>query len=240
MRTSRISEHPTALIAAGNTHAAGFAAIQSFTAGVMLGNFALSNPFSAQAQESKQAISRLIQMFRSLGYRTTVSDQCGSVLEELVRLILAEEMKALISDGEGKDVRCSSNDCLHPSSNPTSRMFSPRPTSTVAQSTRPDGWCNLSGNAYEACDQPVEAPRSSDYRQQLEIVCSGEDAIDHLIFGDVPTYSEDFLMMATGSFSDALALLQNFSGGALGALNGTGQSWIWDDSFLLCAAHRCT
>ena len=108
MRTSRIGEHPSVLIAARNTHASGYAGLQTFTAGVMLGIFALSNPMSSQAQESKRAISRLIKMPKLLGYRTAISDQCGAILERILRLVLSEEMKSLVSENNSDDEDISS------------------------------------------------------------------------------------------------------------------------------------
>jgi len=98
VRTSRIGEHPDVLAAVQNTHGAAYAGIQCFTAGVVLGIFALSDPLSSQAHQAKQAISSLIKLPKMHGYRTTVSDQCGTILEELVRLTLAEEMKSLLAD----------------------------------------------------------------------------------------------------------------------------------------------
>ncbi|KIW86562.1 hypothetical protein Z517_01960 [Fonsecaea pedrosoi CBS 271.37] len=100
MRTSKIGEHAEILAAAQNTHGAAYAGIQSFTAGVVLGIFALSDPSSDQAHQAKRAVGRIIKLPQLHRFRTTVSDQCGVVLEELIRLILAEEMKALLTEAE--------------------------------------------------------------------------------------------------------------------------------------------
>ena len=234
MRTSKISEIPTALVTTAHTHGAAFAAIQTFPAGVMLAIFALSDPFSARATEAKQAIGRLIQLPGSLGYRTTVSDQCGAVLGDLVRLILAEEMKALTSFGKSQDGRHSSHHEFDPSSHPAAEPASARQSSTVAQSTTPAGWSNLPSNVCVGYSQSVEAVNTSSYRTQLDTQCSGEsddDAVEYTVSDHIPTYPEDPSMTAAGSFNDALLSLQNFSGNALGALNGSAPSWMWDDSF---------
>jgi len=114
-RTSCIDEQPEILKQARNSHAAGYAGIQTFTAGVMLGIFALSHPFSAQAQEAKRGIGRLIKVPKLLGYRTAISDQSGRILEELLRLILAEEMKMLISEEETTTGRLQSDQVVGPS-----------------------------------------------------------------------------------------------------------------------------
>lgn len=98
-RISCIDEHLAAFKPIQNSYATSFVGMQTFTAGVMLGIFALSKPSSAQAQEAKQSIGRLIKMPRLLGYHTTISEQTGRVLERLLRLILDEELKLLLSDG---------------------------------------------------------------------------------------------------------------------------------------------
>ena len=96
MRTSKLGDHPDILSASRNTHGAAYVGLQTFTAGVVLGIFALSDPLSDQAHQAKRAVSKIIKLPRLHEYRTTVSDQCGAVLEELLRLILAEEMKGLV------------------------------------------------------------------------------------------------------------------------------------------------
>jgi hypothetical protein len=98
--TSKIGEYAEILTALQNTHGAAYAGIQSFTAGVVLGVFALSDPLSDQAHQAKRAVSRIIKLPRLHRFRTAVSDQCGAILEELVRLVLAEEMKGLLNEGE--------------------------------------------------------------------------------------------------------------------------------------------
>ena len=100
MSTSKIGEHSAILTALQNTHGAAYAGIQSFTAGVVLGIFSLSDTLSDQAHQAKRAVSRIIKLPRLHRFRTAVSDQCGAILEELVRLVLAEEMKALLNEGE--------------------------------------------------------------------------------------------------------------------------------------------
>ena len=230
MRTSKISELSTALVAAANTHAAAFAAIQTFTAGVMLSIFALSDPFSLQAQQSKQAIGRLIQLPRQLGYRTTVSDQCGAVLEDLIRLILSEEMKALTQRKGGESSGLVDN-CSPSSSYPASQPSTFAPTSTLAQGIQRTEWDDSSRITWQAHHGLEVTAESSSYRQQNGIGLAGESVQDYTMLGEIPANSEDFFMTTSGKFNDALLSLQSFSGSALGALNGTGQSWMWDDSF---------
>lgn len=98
-RTSTIDDYPEYLVASRRTFGGSYAAIQSFTSGVVLGIFALSDPLSDQAHQAKRALSKIIKLNSKLHkYRTKVSDQCGQILEELLRLILAEEMKSLLVD----------------------------------------------------------------------------------------------------------------------------------------------
>lgn len=99
IRTSQIGEYSWILETARDTHAAAYIGIQTFTAGAILAMFALTDPLASQAQEAKHAIARLIRMPQSAGLSTHVSDQSGGILEGLLRLILDEEMKSLISRG---------------------------------------------------------------------------------------------------------------------------------------------
>lgn len=97
MRTSLLSEHPEVLELVRTTPVAAYLAMQALTAGVMLGIFALSSPCSTRAQEAKFGISRLVQMPATVGFRDAAWQQCANVLENLLRLILSEEMKVLVS-----------------------------------------------------------------------------------------------------------------------------------------------
>ncbi|KAK5036946.1 hypothetical protein LTR13_005326 [Exophiala sideris] len=97
MRTSLLSQHPKVLDLVRTTPVAAYLAMQALTAGVMLGIFALSNPCSDRAQKAKLGISRLVQMPATIGFRDAAWHQCANVLENLLRLILSEEMKALVS-----------------------------------------------------------------------------------------------------------------------------------------------
>ena len=72
----------------------------AFTSGVMLGIFALSNPLSVEATEAKRGIGRIISMPSTPGYKAALWAQSSRVLEGLLRLILEEEVKALVeADG---------------------------------------------------------------------------------------------------------------------------------------------
>jgi hypothetical protein len=94
-RTSCIDQVPEVLKRSRNCHVAGYTGVQTFTAGFVLGIFALSKPLSAQAQEAKRAIGRLIKMPRQFGYRMAISDQTENILQRLLRVILDQEMRLL-------------------------------------------------------------------------------------------------------------------------------------------------
>lgn len=96
-RTSLIEQHSQIAQQLGNSPAAGYIGVQCFMAGVMLGIFALSLPFTTRASEAKCGLGRLIKTPGCLGYRTKISDQTGRILERLLRLIVDEEVNMLTS-----------------------------------------------------------------------------------------------------------------------------------------------
>ncbi|KPI34413.1 uncharacterized protein AB675_3872 [Cyphellophora attinorum] len=98
-RTSCIDRFPDVLKQSRNCHVGGYTGVQTFTAGFVLGIFALSQPLSTQAQEAKRAIGRLIKMPRLFGYRTAISDQTENILQRLLRVILDQEMRLLTVEG---------------------------------------------------------------------------------------------------------------------------------------------
>lgn len=130
MRTSWLAEQQHTLSMAANTHAATYVSIQSFTAGVTLGLFAISSPFSRQSQMAKQAIGRLIRAPKSLGYSTTASEQYSLILRDLIQLVFKAEMKCLESgqngvglDGHGSEQELQQSDVSRDS--PLLRLSSP-------------------------------------------------------------------------------------------------------------------
>lgn len=101
IQTTKISEYRSLLLAARNTPVAPYIGIQAFTAGAVLGLFALSAPLTSVSLEAKRALGKLIKMPQSLEFHSLVSDQCANILKELVHLILSEETRLLTSDGDG-------------------------------------------------------------------------------------------------------------------------------------------
>lgn len=98
MRTSCIGQFTRTLGGMRYTLGASYIMIQAFTAAVALGIFALSDPASRQAYEAKGAISKILGFPRLYGYTSGIFDQCSAILEELIRLILNEEMRSLVSN----------------------------------------------------------------------------------------------------------------------------------------------
>ncbi|THV53860.1 hypothetical protein BGAL_0040g00210 [Botrytis galanthina] len=96
-RTCNISpRYSYLLLAARDTHAVAYVAIQNFTAGVTLGMVALSDPGSEQAQDAKRGVSNSISLQRMLAVSSIVPLQTVKVLEELFRLIFKREMEIML------------------------------------------------------------------------------------------------------------------------------------------------
>lgn len=122
IRTSGMAEQVEILRVMKNTHAAAYTGIHMFTAGVFLSIVALSQPLSSEAQEAKKAIARIIRLSRALGHRTVLSAQSGNVLQSLIRVILAKEMKELLAEKDGEQ---HGEDGLLTTACPTPRPGSP-------------------------------------------------------------------------------------------------------------------
>ncbi|KAJ5196285.1 hypothetical protein N7449_006764 [Penicillium cf. viridicatum] len=91
------------LLAAKNTHAVAYIAMQNFTAGVTLGMVALSDPGSAQSQDAKKGVANSISLQKNLAEASIVPSQTVKVLEGLFHLIFQREMRAFL-DGPPFDM----------------------------------------------------------------------------------------------------------------------------------------
>jgi hypothetical protein len=165
MKTSQIGQHSRVLQTARSTHAASYIGIQTFTAGVMLAMFALRDPRSQEAQEAKGAIGRLIKTPKLCGLRSQVFTQSERILRGLLRLVLAEEMKALVSDDIMDQGGLSGDADVPLTSKSTSRHQTPPPTGN----NRLDDWSTgvqtqnqqaVKGSAADS-DSMIEAPLST-------------------------------------------------------------------------------
>jgi hypothetical protein len=97
---SYLVKHQGALEFAKNTPFGAHVGLHCFTAGVTLAIFALSKPFSSQAQEAKQGVGRLIRIPTSSQSWSAVFNQGADVLKDLLRLIVEKELKALVEPGD--------------------------------------------------------------------------------------------------------------------------------------------
>lgn len=222
-RTSCVDEYPTIVKLMRNFHGAAHIGIQTFTAGVMLGIFALSKPFSPQAQEAKRSIGRLIKMPKLLGYRTTISDQTGRILERLLRLILDQELKVLTSDEAALTMPSRSVD-PDPGSNNITMQNNPNVGATAYYDKIADS--NLT-DVIPRRDQADSStvhptPTGMDSSQQL----AGHDTVASTIQGDqgsnIATAATLFNPYPGSSFFDS-----DF----LGELDDLGQGWMWEDCY---------
>lgn len=91
------------LLAAKDTHAVAYIAMQNFTAGVTLGMVALSDPGSVQSQDAKKGVANSILLQKNLAESSIVPSQTVNVLEGLLHLIFQREMRAFL-DGPPFDM----------------------------------------------------------------------------------------------------------------------------------------
>ncbi|KAL3473534.1 fungal-specific transcription factor domain-containing protein [Aspergillus californicus] len=93
---SILPRYASVLLAAKNTHAVAYIAMQNFTAGVTLGMVALSDPGSAQAQDAKKGVANSISLQKNLAKSSIVPSQTVKVLEGLFHLMFQQEMRAFL------------------------------------------------------------------------------------------------------------------------------------------------
>lgn len=241
---SCVDEYPAILRLVRNFHAASHIGIQTFTAGVMLGIFALSKPFSAQAQEAKRSIGRLIKMPKHLGYRTTISDQTGRILERLLRLILAEELKMLTSDELALHVPLQSNKGRHvqsasmPSARTSSGANQTPPTSDnalplhIAPTDHEAFYYGIVANE----GLPNNAPlRDQDESPVVEMAFVGAgSSTEQLAFHGAVSSGQDEghsnIVVDETLFNPSLGN-SFFDSDFLGELDDLGQGWMWEDCY---------
>lgn len=99
LRISTVVEQSHAILQEAHlTPFGAHAGMSSFTAGVTLALFALSDPLGSEAAFAKRGIARIMRVSRSPGHKAAVWAQAASILEDLLRLIAAEELRLLTSD----------------------------------------------------------------------------------------------------------------------------------------------
>lgn len=95
---SILPRHTEVLLAAQNTHAAAYIAIQNFTAGVTLGMVALSDPGSEQSLDAKRGVANSISLQQTLAKSSVVPSQTVRILEGLFQLVFKREMQTLLGN----------------------------------------------------------------------------------------------------------------------------------------------
>ncbi|KEF55852.1 uncharacterized protein A1O9_07432 [Exophiala aquamarina CBS 119918] len=226
-RTACVDEYLAVLRPVQNFYTSSYIGIQTFTAGVMLGIFALSKPFEAQAQEAKRSIGRLVKMPKLLGYRTMISDQTGSVLQRLLRLILDEELKLLTSDDAPPIV----------ANKPTPIIKSGLDNSPIPNNVPTNAFSGLEGisNSNQTSNRANEdqIPLQSQIHSHVEVLSPGFQPISKRSTGpDIST-----TVQAAGLDDDDIeTILANpavgtypFDSSFLSELDDVGQGWMWED-----------
>jgi hypothetical protein len=98
LRTSKVVEHMDILRVVQTTHAASYTGMHMYTAGMMLSIVALSQPTSPQAQEAKRAIGGMVRLLNAFGPITALSAQSGTILQDLLKLIMTKEIEELVAE----------------------------------------------------------------------------------------------------------------------------------------------
>jgi hypothetical protein len=201
MQTTKISNYKGLLLAARNTPVAPYIGIQAFTAGAVLGLFALSAPLTSVSLEAKRALGKLIKMPQSLEFHSLVSDQCGNVLKDLVHLILSEETRLLTADVDGTSKESLSGNLSAQPAQPITKARELAPT--PAESHWPDvGYDHPRPNNQDIPSQPS----AEGLTQSLEIVEKDDGGF---VYGDDPLALQETVAITAGEdFNHALLSLQ--------------------------------
>lgn len=207
IRTSRVGQHTRTLGGMRYTLGASYIMIQAFTAAVALGIFALSDPASRQAYEAKGAISRILGFPKLYGYRSVIFDQCTAILEELLRLILNEEMRSLISNQAPEEL--SPRDFDAALDQPFLQHGSTSPGETSAPLAVPDA--NLNGHLLS-----FSMPEDISWGNFSDALTSVQDA-----FREARNPTDTALFQ--GNLPQQPAPTLDFPFGA------ESQGWIWDE-----------
>ncbi|OBT71321.1 hypothetical protein VF21_09126 [Pseudogymnoascus sp. 05NY08] len=153
LRTSGVDSYAPILRLVGNTPAATNVGIHCLTSGVMLGVLALSDPAGPRVQDCKRGIASLIKVPRNFGLKSVVWDQNAEILTDLMHVIAAEEVKAMLS----QDGNCCESDITNTNEQPLHGIGQ---TATEVPVNRQTGWERTS-NSQSTMDIGYErVPRS--------------------------------------------------------------------------------
>lgn len=198
MQTTKISDYRSLLLAARNTPVAPYIGIQAFTAGAVLGLFALSSPLTTVSLEAKRALGKLIKMPQSLEFHSLVSDQCANILKELVHLILSEETRLLTSDIDNSPRE-------HGLGNASAQSISQ--ARNVMQSSAHNDWVDGDYDTLGPPNgEPTPLPSTDGHSQSVGIAERNEDGLPY--GSDQLAYQDSFSTAAGEDFNHALLSLQ--------------------------------
>ncbi|RGP78258.1 fungal zn2-cys6 binuclear cluster domain-containing isoform 1 [Fusarium longipes] len=248
IRTSNIIHHLDVLRQMKSTHAASYTGMHLFTAGVMLSIVAMSQPMSSKAQEAKRAIGGIIRLLNAFGPHTVLSAQSGTIMERLLRLIMAKEMKALVSDSHNSRLN---------ELNLLSRQGSPLPDQARAQLQNQVSNANLMSDTpsqdehslgyYQSNSGSLPVPETSDpfgltdfntVMLSVQEVFRNAPSFGPGLEGDIimqPASLEGGSVTAPGEDASSAQAATNGAtdfvsmyGNSLGGLHDNGQMWLWD------------
>jgi hypothetical protein len=207
MRTSLIGNHPAVLREARNSHAAAYVGIQTFAAGVMLAMFALLDPLCDEARDAKTGIARLIETSKSIGGRASIIDQCGRILEGLLRLILTEEINSMLLKERVRIHPVSAAPAINREPSNSSRAwtpigsafaptsFTPRPSHEGPEKSQTGPLGFFATPVAPNCGHPSESMHDQTSGEVLECAASADGA--------------DYLTSATSTFAEAQTSVQD-------------------------------
>lgn len=206
MRTSMLGKYADVLELLRTTPVAAYFAIHALTAGAMLGIFALTDPCSDRAQTAKLGISRLIQMPTDFNFREAAWQQCADILENLLRLILSEEMKVLVSGRQHNKLGSSATEGRRSEAGQNNQHHD-----QLSASVR-----NASMGILEAHQsrQPGQAPGESNFQASANVlqqtyVPSSTERYTQQTGLDMVSPNSQSVISPTEDFGNALSSLQN-------------------------------
>jgi hypothetical protein len=213
VRTSQIGGFADTMRSMRYSLGASYIMIQALTAAVALGIFALSDPASHQSQDAKAGIGRIIGYPRLFDYHTAIFDQITAILEELLRLILSEEMKALVGGSTKNNAQAST--ALSENSSAVSSKLP-----AIAASATPQVASNFVSPQHTVQPSPIPSGTYDlSYGNFSDALVSLQDAFRDPRGTDVATQSAQG---QGGILNDGLT-------GMMSNPFGMDAGWIWDD-----------
>lgn len=219
VRTSQIGGYKQTMATLRYSLGASYTMIQSFTAAVALGIFALSDPTSRQANEAKGAISRILAYPNLFGYQTMIFDQTTAILEELLRLILNEEMKALVGKSSSRTLPSATPSIRQPPDDVARRQSLILPVSNLNAAENQQTPQNIMGPSPDTSGADMTYGNFSDALISLQDAFRENRGTDGAIYN---SFGQDFNNSADPRFDGWVGQMNN-------PFSNDSQGWIWDD-----------